>query len=121
MRVVQDGVRQTYHLTVGLVGVQDARADTSDIFCQRHHQFLTDRVDGGVRDLRELLTEVVEEDLRFVGKNSKRGVVTHRGRRLLTVDGHRCDRSVDVFLAISEHLLFLQQMVYGILDMTTAL
>ena len=75
--VVQYGVRQTNHLTVGLIGVEDARAHPTDIFRKTHHELLTDGVDGGVRYLCELLTEIVEECLRLVGEHGQRGIVTH--------------------------------------------
>ena len=64
LRVVQHRMRQANHLAVSLVGVQDAVTHASDILRQRHHKVLADGVDGGVGDLRKLLTEIVEEHLR---------------------------------------------------------
>ena len=105
--VVQYGVGQTNHLTVGLIGVEDARAHPTDVFRKTHHEFLADGVDGRVRYLCELLTEIVEECLRFVGEHSQRGIVTHRGGRLLTVDGHRNDGAIHILFAVAEHHFLL--------------
>ena len=62
-------MRQSHHLTIRFIGIQDTRAHSSDILCQRHHQILTDRVDGGVRYLGELLPEIVKE---YISKISER-------------------------------------------------
>ncbi len=77
LTVGQDGVGQTHHLTVGLVGIEDARAHATDVFGKTHHQLLADRVDGGVGDLSELLAEVVEENLRLRRQYGQRRIVTH--------------------------------------------
>ena len=61
--VGQYGLRQTNHLTVRGIGRQDVGSYGSDVLCQAHHQLLADRVDGRVRHLRKLLTEVVEQHL----------------------------------------------------------
>jgi len=63
--VGQNRVRQTHHLAVGLVGVEDAGAHTADVLRETHHEVLTNGVDGRVGDLGELLAEVIEEDLRL--------------------------------------------------------
>ena len=68
---------QTHHLTVALVRVQNSGTNTTDIFSQTHHEVLTDRVDGRVRNLSELLAEVVEEYLWTVGQYSQWSIVTH--------------------------------------------
>ena len=58
--VGQYGLRQAHHLTVRGIGCQDVRTYGTDILCETHHQLLADGVDGRVRHLRKLLTEVVE-------------------------------------------------------------
>ena len=68
LRIGQDGMRQSYHLTVGLVGIEDTRTHTTDIFGERHDEILADGVDGRVGHLCELLTEIVEEDLRTIAQ-----------------------------------------------------
>ena len=100
-------MRQTNHLTVGLIGVEDARAHTTDIFRKTHHQFLADGVDGRIRYLCKLLPEIVEECLRFVRENGQWGIVTHRGCRLLSVDGHRNDGAIHILFAVAEHHFLL--------------
>ena len=114
-------MRQAHHLAVRLVGIQDTRAYSSDVLRQTHHQLLANRVDGGVRHLGELLTEVVEERLRPVAQHGQRRVVTHRGCRLLTVHGHRHNRRVDVLGPIAEHDLLLQQVLRAVLHVAPAL
>ena len=119
--VVQNRMRQTHHLTVGFIGIQDARAYATDILGKAHHQILTDGVDGGVGNLCELLTEIVEEDLRLVGKHCQRCVVTHGSRRLLTVHTHRHDGVIHIFLTVAEHHLLLQEVIDGVAHVATAL
>ena len=101
-------MRQSHHLTIRLIGIQDTRAHSSDILCQRHHQILTDRVDGGVGHLGELLPEIVEEYLGPCGEHGQRGIVTHGRCRLLSVDGHRYDGGTDILFSITEKPLFLE-------------
>ena len=45
---------------------------------ERHHQLLAQRVYGGVRDLREVLLEVREQELGPLGEDGQRGVGPHR-------------------------------------------
>ena len=63
LRVGQHGLWQTNHLAVRGIGRQDVGSYGSDVFCQAHYQLLTNRVDGGVGNLRKLLTEIVEQHL----------------------------------------------------------
>ena len=119
--VVQDGMGQSHHLAVGLVGVQDASAHASDIFGERHHEVLADGVDGRVGDLGELLTEIVEEHLWLVGEHGERRVVAHGCRGFLSVDAHRHDGVVDVFATVAEHDFLFQQTVDGVGHVAAAL
>ena len=96
-------LRQAHHLAVAFVGGEDIGSHSADILGERHHQVLANRVDGGVGNLRKLLSEVVEKYLRTVGNHSKRGVVTHGSHRLLSECTHRYDGAVDVLLSESEH------------------
>ena len=102
LRVGYDRLWQAHHLAVGLVWCQYAAAHASDILGQRHHKLLSDRVDGWVCHLRELLAEVVEEYLRTVAYDSQRSVVAHRCDRLLTGCRHRHDCLFYVLLSESE-------------------
>ena len=67
------------------------------------------------------MSEIVEEGLRTVGENGKRGVITHRGSRLHTIHRHRGDGTVDILFSVAEHDFLLQQVLYGILHMSAAL
>ena len=93
---------QAHHLTVGGIGSQNVRTHSANVFSQRHHQFLTDGVDGGVRHLCKLLTEIVEEHLRTVANDCQRRIVTHRCHRFLTGRGHRNDSLINVLLTIAK-------------------
>ena len=50
---------------------------------ERRHQLLADRVERRVRDLREELREVVEQQPRAVGEHRDRRVGAHRADRLV--------------------------------------
>ena len=115
--VGQDGVGQTHHLAVGLVGVEDAGAHAADVLRETHHEVLTDGVDGRVGDLRELLAEVIEEDLRFGRQHGQRRVVAHGSRRLLSLGGHRDQRVLDVFLAKTKLHLFGMEVIYAVANL----
>ena len=75
--VCQYWLRQTHHLAVRLVRCQDIHTHSSDVFGERHDELLANRVDWWVGHLGELLSEVVEQQLRTVGQNGQLGVVTH--------------------------------------------
>ena len=100
--VGQHRLRQADHLAVALVRSEDVGSHASDVLLERHNQILADRVDGWVGHLGELLAEIVVEYLRAVGQDGQRGVVAHRGHRLLAGRTHRDDGLVDVFLAETE-------------------
>ena len=119
--VVQNRMWQTYHLTVRLIGCQNTMTYASDILCERHHEFLTDGVDGRIRDLCELLTEIVEERLRAIGEDSQRGIVTHCCRRLYTIHCHGGNGAVDILFAIAEHDFLLQQVGNTVLHVAATL
>ena len=118
--IVQYGMRQADHLAVALVGIEDSCPHAADVLFQAHHKTLANRVDGGVGDLRELLTEIIEEDLRLLGDDCQRGVITHGSGRLLGGRSHRNDGRCDILLAIAEHQLLDHQVLYRIVHMTTA-
>ena len=100
--VVQDGVVQPYHLAVALVGGKDVHAHGTDVLGQRHHQLLAYRVDGRVGDLRELLAEVVVQQLRTVGEHGKRGVVAHGVDGFGTGGTHGDNQPFHVLLGVAE-------------------
>ena len=61
---------------------------------QRHHQFLADRVDRRVGDLREILLEVVVEQLGPVRERGDRRVGAHRADRVVAVARHRLEEEL---------------------------
>ncbi len=80
---------------------------------EAHHGLLADRIDRRVRHLREILLEVGVERLRLVGQSRERGVGTHRADSFLASDGHGRHEQLEVFLAIAEGLLSIEQRDVG--------
>ena len=83
-----------------------ARADHRQ---QAHHQFLADRVDRRIGDLREVLLEIIVQQAAAVGQHGDRRIGTHRTDRILAPAGHRLEEAGNVFLRIAEGLLALEQ------------
>jgi hypothetical protein len=79
----------------------------------RRHQFLADRVERRVGDLREQLLEIVVEQARPVRQDGERGVGAHRADRLLAVVGHRREQQAQVLVRVAERLLPLQHGLVG--------
>ena len=76
-----------------------------DVIVERHHQVFANGIDGRVGDLREHLLEIVEEQLRLVGKTGQGRVRPHRTHRLLTVGGHGNHDGLQVFVGVPEGAL----------------
>ena len=95
--VVEYGVGKTHHFAVGLVRGENVCSDGAYVFCQRHYKFLPDWVDGGVCNLRKLLTEIIEENLRTVRHNREWRVVSHCGNGFASSGTHRNYSFLDVF------------------------
>ena len=119
--VGQNRLWQTHHLTVRRIGCQDIGSHSANILRQRHHQFLADGIDGGVRHLSELLAEIIEEYLRAVADDSQRGIVAHCGNRFLTCRGHRDDGLVDILLSEAESDELLLIVAHAVLHVASAL
>ncbi len=83
-----------------------ARADDRD---EAHHQFLADRIDRRVGDLREVLLEISVQHLRLVGEHRDRRVVAHRADGFLAGGAHRRHQHLQVFLCVAEGLLAIQK------------
>ena len=113
--VGQYGLWQAHHLTVRGIRRQDVGTYSADILCEAHHQLLTDGVDGGVGNLRKLLTEVVEQHLRTVGDDCQRRVVTHGSHRLLPSCSHRDDGLVDILLTKAKGDQFLLVVLHAVI------
>ena len=80
---------------------------------EAHHDFLADRVDRRVGDLREELLEVGEQRRRLVGEHRQREVVAHRADRLGAVDRHRRQQHPQVLLGVAEGALAQPQRLVG--------
>ena len=76
---------------------------------QAHHQFLADRVDRRIGDLREVLLEIIVQQAAAVGQHGDRRIGTHRTDRILAPAGHRLEEAGNVFLRIAKGLLALEQ------------
>ncbi len=87
---------------MGFIRHQDVVADRTDVFGQAHHQFFPDRINRRISYLRELLSEIIEKQLRFGGQDGQRRVVSHRTDRLCSGCTHRNDDAFDIFLPIVE-------------------
>ena len=92
---------------LGLVDAEQVRP-WADHRHQRHHQLLADRIDRRVGDLREILLEVVVEQLRLVREGGDRRVGAHRADGVVGVARHRLQEELDVFLGVAEGLLVIE-------------
>ncbi len=93
-------------MRAGLV-TQEVRP-RSDHRDQRHHQLLADRVDRRVGDLREILLEVIVEQLGLARQRGDRRVGAHRADRIVGVARHRLEEELDVLLGVAESLLLVE-------------
>ncbi len=66
-------MRQLEHLRV-IGQLEQEVAFAADVRLEAHHQLLADRIDRGIGDLREVLLEVVEEQLRASSESTASGV-----------------------------------------------
>ena len=94
------------------LGIEQVGA-RSDEGHERHHQLLADRVDRRVGHLREVLLEIGVEQLRLVGERRDRRVGAHRADRFLAGRRHRLHQELQVFLAVAEALLAIEQRQVG--------
>jgi len=88
---------------LGVVGEQVGLG--ADRPSQRGDQFLADRVQRRVRDLREQLDEVVEEQARARGQHRDRRVRTHGAEGLDAGGRHRRHEDAQFLLGVPERLL----------------
>ena len=76
---------------------------------QRHHQFLADRVNRWIGDLREILLEVMEKQLGFIGQHRNGRIRAHGPNRVIAVAPHGLQEEIEIFLRIPKCLLITQQ------------
>ena len=74
----------------------------SDVAGERHHQVFANGVDGGIRNLREKLLEVMKQRLRPVGQAGERCISAHRAHWLLARGRHWREQQTQVFFRVAE-------------------
>ncbi len=100
----QDRTLKLDELVVFLRLVEDI-ALVADVGGQTHDQFLADRVDRGIGDLREELFEVVVEELGTFGKDCQSGVVAHGADGLVSGLGHDLEDQFKILAGPAEKTL----------------
>ena len=103
--VVVDHRERQHHLTTLRRGGLQQVALRADVGAQGGDDLLPDRVQRRVRDLREQLREVVEQQPRPVRDRRDRRVRAHRTDRLGTSAGHRRHQDPQLLLGEAERLL----------------
>ena len=116
----KDWLGETDHLAMALIRSEYVHPDCSDILSKGHDQVLPDRVDRRVGDLRELLPEIIEQELRPLGKGGEPGIVSHGGNRLGPSLAHRDYYTVNVFLGVVESPQFPVHVIDGSLCLSAA-
>ena len=81
----------------------------SDERYQRGDQFLANRINRRVGDLREQLFEILIQILVLGREHRQWRIVAHGADWFFTVTGHRCEDELEVFLGVTEGLLTIQQ------------
>ena len=76
---------------------------------QRHHQFFADRIDGRIRDLREILEKIIGEHSWLVGERGERDIAAHGANRVLALHRHRIKEELHVFPRVTKCLLHIEQ------------
>ena len=79
----------------------------ADVNGRVRDDFLANRVDRRVRDLREELFKIGKQRLVLFRQDGKRDIRAHRARRLDTVLRHRHDHVLDVVVSVAEGLIEL--------------
>ena len=82
----------------------------------RGHDLFPDRVEGWVRDLRELLGEVVEDEPRTIGEHGDRSVGPHGAEGLGTRPRHGGEENAHLLLRVAEGALAAHDRGGGVHD-----
>ena len=80
---------------------------------EAHDEFLADRIDRRIGHLREVLLEIGVEQLRLGRERRDRRVRAHRAHGFLACRRHRRHQDREVFLAVAERLLPIEQRDVG--------
>ncbi len=76
-----------------------------DVAIERHHQIFANRIDRGIGHLRKGLLEIIEQQLRLVGKTRKRRVDAHRADRLFALHGRGMQNGFQILVGVAEGAL----------------
>ncbi len=96
----------------GALQVEEVRP-RSDEGDEAHHRLFADRVDRRVGDLREVLLEIVVEQLRLAREHGDGRVGAHRADRLLPGGRHRRHQDLEILLRVAESLLPIEKRGVG--------
>ncbi len=83
----------------------------ADLRLQRHHDALAQAVDRRIRDLRELLPEIVVERAYFLRQNRHRRVIAHRADRFTLVFSQHAN---DLVALLGRHVVHLLEHRQGV-------
>ncbi len=81
----------------------------ADLRLQGHHDAFAQAVDGRIRDLGELLAEIVVQRAGLLGEHRHRSVVAHRADRLAFILRQDADDLIALFGRDVEHFLILRE------------
>ena len=93
-----------------LIGVHDV-CHISDAHRRRGDDLLTDAVNRRIRDLGEVLLEIIVKQLRLLREDGERRIHTHGADGFLPILCHRCQDVAEVFHSVAEIFLLLQQVL----------
>ena len=113
-------MRQAHHLAMVFVGLEYIVAYRAYVFGERHYEFLAYWVDWRVGYLRELLPEVVVQQLRLLREHRQRRVVAHRCRWFGTVHAHWHKGALNVFARKAESAQLAPVIGHGVFNLTPA-
>ncbi len=102
----QDRMIDLQHTAVLRLFIQKI-AVGSDVDRRVRDHLLTEGVNRRVRDLREQLLEIIEQELVLTGENRERNIVSHGCRGLHAVLCHRKNVVTDILVGIAENLVQL--------------
>ena len=106
-RMVEPKLARVLGLLVEQVGLR------TEEDAERHHELLANGVDGRVRDLREELAEVREEQLRPLGEHGERRVVAHGPHRFFACLRHGRENHPQLLARVPEGTLETSEGVGG--------
>ena len=108
IRIGQHGLGDFQPLVRARVAPEQIRPRPDDRD-ERGHQLLADGIERRVGHLREVLVEIIVEQLRPLREHGDRLVGAHRADGIVPILRHRFEEELDVFLRVAEGLLAIEQ------------